>query len=139
MPDLRIAAVCDVWDYSLDFGKKLAFHRSHGKLATVAAVRPLKRFGALELDGDRVVSFKEKPDGEGGWINGGFFLLSPRVRRLIDGDETIWEHGPLEALASLGELVAYEHDDFWHPMDTLRDKNLLEAMWASGKAPWRNW
>ena len=103
------------------------------------AVRPLKRFGALELDGDRVVSFKEKPDGEGGWINGGFFLLSPRVRRLIDGDETIWEHGPLEALASLGELVAYEHDDFWHPMDTLRDKNLLEAMWASGKAPWRNW
>jgi len=124
---------------NIDFGKELAFHRSHGKLATVAAVRPLKRFGALELDGDRVVSFKEKPDGEGGWINGGFFLLSPRVRRLIDGDETIWEHGPLEALASLGELVAYQHDDFWHPMDTLRDKNLLEAMWASGKAPWRNW
>lgn len=114
------------------------FHRSHGRMATVTAVRPAKRFGALSLDGDRVTTFKEKPDNDGGWINGGFFLLSPKVKDLIAGDDTIWEREPLEALATQNQLRAFIHPGFWHPMDTLRDKQFLEEQWA-GQAPWRKW
>lgn len=123
----------------LDIGKQLAFHRAHGRMATITAVRPLKRFGALGLEGDRVTSFKEKPDGEGGWINGGFFLLSPAIARFLEGDETVWEHGPLERLAEAGELIAFRHQGFWHPMDTPRDKTALEQQWAGGKAAWKIW
>ncbi len=114
------------------------YHRAHGKMATVTAVRPAKRFGALALDGDRVTTFKEKPDNDGGWINGGFFLLSPKVKDLIMGDDTIWEREPLEALATQNQLRAFIHPGFWHPMDTLRDKQFLEEQWA-GQAPWRKW
>ncbi len=114
------------------------FHHAHGRMATVTAVRPAKRFGALSLDGDRVTTFKEKPDNDGGWINGGFFLLSPKVKDLILGDDTIWEREPLEALATQNQLRAFIHPGFWHPMDTLRDKQFLEEQWA-GQAPWRKW
>lgn len=114
------------------------FHRAHGKMATVTAVRPAKRFGALALDGDRVTTFKEKPENDGGWINGGFFLLSPKVKELIKNDDTIWEREPLEALATQDQLRAFIHPGFWHPMDTLRDKQFLEEQWA-GKAPWKKW
>lgn len=114
------------------------FHRAHGKQATVTAVRPAKRFGALALDGDRVTTFKEKPENDGGWINGGFFLLSPKVKDLIKDDNTIWEREPLEALATQDQLRAFIHPGFWHPMDTLRDKQFLEEQWA-GQAPWRKW
>lgn len=121
---------------NLDVNAELAFHRAHGKLATVTAVRPAKRFGALTLDNDRVLAFAEKPEGEGGWINGGFFLLSPKVGEMIAGDGTVWEADPLEHLAASDELRAYIHDGFWHPMDTLRDKNYLENLWATPPAPW---
>jgi glucose-1-phosphate cytidylyltransferase len=114
------------------------FHRTHGKMATVTAVRPAKRFGALALEGDRVTTFKEKPENDGGWINGGFFLLSPKVKDLIKDDDTIWEREPLEALATQDQLRAFIHPGFWHPMDTLRDKQFLEEQWA-GQAPWRKW
>jgi glucose-1-phosphate cytidylyltransferase len=123
----------------IDINAEMAFHRSHGRLATVAAVRPAKRFGAMEVDGDRVLSFAEKPEDEGGWINGGFFLLSPKVVDLIDGDETVWERQPLEALARNDQLHAYVHQGFWHPMDTLRDRKFLEDQWSSGEAKWRVW
>jgi glucose-1-phosphate cytidylyltransferase len=123
----------------IDIGAELAFHRAHGRLATVAAVRPSKRFGALNLAEDRVTSFREKPDDEGGWINGGFFLLSPKVAELIAGDDTIFEREPLEQLAARNELRAYVHEGFWQPMDTMRDKALLEEAWASGHPPWRVW
>jgi glucose-1-phosphate cytidylyltransferase len=117
----------------------LAFHRAHGKLATVTAVRPPARFGRLELDGDRVVEFSEKPQLGEGWINGAFFVLEPRVFEYVDGDATQWEREPLERLASEGELMAYKHDSFWQCMDTLRDRKLLEQLWQSGNPPWKTW
>lgn len=115
------------------------FHRRHGKLATVTAVRPPARFGSLEFEGDRVVRFAEKPQVGEGWINGGFFVLEPAVLQYIDGDDTHFEREPLERLAEDGELCAYRHPDFWQCMDTLRDKRYLESLWNSGKAPWRVW
>ena len=124
---------------SLDLRRLLAFHRSHGRLATVTAVRPPARFGGLRIEGDRVVQFEEKPQIGEGWINGGFFVLNPEVARFIKGDETVFEREPLEALASEGELVAYRHDGFWQSMDTLRDKRLLESLWEQGNAPWKTW
>lgn len=123
----------------IDIAAELAFHRNHGRKATIAAVSPPGRFGALEFDGDRVSGFMEKPAGDGGLINGGFFVLDPTVIDLIDGPNTIWEAGPLETLARSGELVAFRHDGFWQPMDTLRDKQLLERLWADGHAPWKCW
>jgi len=124
---------------NLDLKAELAFHRSHGRLATVTAVRPVKRFGAINIEGDRVLTFEEKPEHDGGWINGGFFLLSPRVGDLIEGDATIWERGPMEKLARADQLRAYVHTGFWQPMDTLRDRSFLEELWSSGRAPWRLW
>lgn len=123
----------------VDIGRLIEFHRGHGRLATVTATQPPGRFGALELEGDRVRSFSEKPHGDGAWINGGFFVLSPRVIDFIEGDETAWERGPIERLATEGELRAYFHAGFWQPMDTLRDKQQLEALWSEGKAPWKVW
>ena len=115
------------------------FHRKGGRIATVTAVRPPGRFGALDMQGDRVTGFAEKPAGDGGWINGGFFVLEPPVFKYLHGDEDIWEHAPMEGLARDGQLDAYKHDGFWQPMDTLREKNLLEDLWAGGKAPWKTW
>jgi len=123
----------------IDIGASIAFHRSHGKLATMTAVQPPGRFGAIDIDGQRIVSFKEKPQGDGAWINGGYFVLSPKVIDLIDGDDTIWEKGPMEALAQSGQVDAFHHHGFWQPMDTLRDKMLLEELWDSGRAPWKRW
>ncbi len=123
----------------VNIGAAIAFHRQHGKLATVTAVQPPGRYGALNRDGDQVTGFTEKPRGEGGLINGGFFVLSPKVLPLIEGDSSSWEGAPLEQLARMGEMMAYEHNGFWQPMDTLREKNLLEELWASGKAPWKSW
>jgi glucose-1-phosphate cytidylyltransferase len=117
----------------------LEFHRSHGRLATVTAVRPPARFGGLVFDGDLVSEFTEKPQIGEGWINGGFFVLEPQVLEYIDGDETIWERDPLERLAADGQLAAYRHDGFWQPMDTLRDVRLLNALWDDGDAPWKLW
>lgn len=124
---------------NVDIAQILAFHKAHGYLATMTAVQPPGRFGALGLEDNSVRSFLEKPHGEGGWINGGFFVLSPKVLDLIEGDDTIWERTPLEELARLGNLQAYRHDGFWQPMDTLRDRTLLEELWASGNAPWKTW
>jgi glucose-1-phosphate cytidylyltransferase len=123
----------------VDLSGQIAFHRAHGKLATVTAVQPPGRYGALQTDGDSVRGFAEKPRGDGGRINGGFFVLSPRVIDYIDCDQTSWEAAPLEKLASEGQLKAWEHDGFWQPMDTLRDKNHLEELWQSGRAPWKVW
>ncbi len=123
----------------VDIAKQIAFHRRHGKLATVTAVQPPGRYGALQLAGAEVTGFTEKPRGDGGFINGGFFVLSPKCLDLIEGDETSWELEPLTALAAKGELMAFEHAGFWQPMDTLRDKNLLESLWQSGRAPWKIW
>ncbi len=123
----------------VDFRAQLAFHRQHGKWATITAVRPPGRFGALRLDGDHVTGFMEKPTGDGGFINGGFFILSPRCLDLIDGDDCSWESGPLVRLAAMGELKAWQHDGFWLPMDTLREKLNLEQLWESGMAPWKSW
>jgi glucose-1-phosphate cytidylyltransferase len=117
----------------------LAHHRTEGAQATVTAIQPAGRFGALELQGERVRSFLEKPQGDGRWISGGFFVCEPSVFDRIEGDDTIWERGPLEGLAADGELAVYRHPGFWAAMDTLRDKNFLESLWASGKAPWRVW
>jgi len=117
----------------------LAFHKAHGKKATISATYPPGRFGALEIQNDVVRSFKEKPKGDGGMINGGFFVLSPSVLPLIENDQTIWESKPLEALTNQGELIAYQHQGFWQPMDTLRDKTYLEELWVSGQAPWKVW
>jgi glucose-1-phosphate cytidylyltransferase len=124
---------------SINITELIAFHRRHGKLATMTATQPPGRFGALQLDNHAVTSFLEKPTGEGGWINGGFFVLSPKTLELIEGDETIWERGPLETLAHTGQLQAFLHEGFWQPMDTLRDRNHLEDLWQSGKAPWKVW
>lgn len=122
----------------IDIGALLAFHRSCGRLATITAVTPPGRFGALEFEGDVVKNFIEKPDGDGGRINGGFFVIHPKALELIGGPDTVWEREPLEQLARAGQLAAYRHDGFWHPMDTLRDKTHLEQLWQSG-APWRKW
>jgi glucose-1-phosphate cytidylyltransferase len=126
--------VCNV-----DITKLIEFHRRHGKNATVTAVQPPGRFGALEMSGTTVNSFLEKPHGDGMNINGGFFVLKPKVIDLIDNDDTIWERKPLELLASVGQLEAFTHQGFWQPMDTLRDKTYLEDLWASNNAPWKVW
>lgn len=124
--DVNIAALLD-------------FHRSHGKLATVTGVQPPGRYGALDIHGNRVNGFMEKPPGDGAWINGGFFVLSPDVLSRIADDGSSWEGAPLESLAADGQLQVYRHSGFWQPMDTLRDKNQLEALWQSGEAPWKTW
>ncbi len=123
----------------LDVTALIAHHRAQGALATVTAVQPPGRFGAVEIDGARVRSFNEKPPGDGAWLNGGFFVLSPEVGRYIDGDETVWEQEPMRTLAREGQLASFRHTGFWQAMDTLRDRNQLELMWASGRAPWRTW
>ncbi len=123
----------------LDVTKELELHRESGAAATVTAVQPPGRFGVLNLQEDRVSAFLEKPAGDGGWINGGFFLVEPAVVDEIEGDETVWERGPLERLANEGSLAAYKHEGFWHPMDTLRDKMVLEELWAAGRPPWKIW
>jgi glucose-1-phosphate cytidylyltransferase len=123
----------------VDIGAQIDFHRAHGKLATVTAVLPPGRYGALERSGDVVDGFIEKPRGDGGWINGGFFVLSPQVLDLVESDATSWETDPLAQLAKQKQLMAYEHVGFWQPMDTLREKNLLEELWLSGRAPWKRW
>ncbi len=123
----------------LDIPAEIAFHLAHGRKATVTAVRPVGRFGAMGIDGERVVAFEEKPETDGGWINGGFFLLSPSVGALIAGDQTVWEREPMERLAAGDELRAFVHGGFWHPMDTLRDRNFLEEQWAKGAARWKTW
>jgi glucose-1-phosphate cytidylyltransferase len=124
---------------NVDVTASIAYHREHGKLATVTAVQPPGRYGALTMDGDGVRGFTEKPSGEGGLINGGFFVLSPGCLDRIAGDETSWEREPLTGLARDGELMAWRHLGFWQPMDTLREKDMLEAMWESGEAPWKVW
>ncbi|MDR2186444.1 MAG: glucose-1-phosphate cytidylyltransferase [Azonexus sp.] len=123
----------------LDISAEIAFHKQHGKLATVTAVQPPGRYGALQLAGANVTGFMEKPRGDGGLINGGFFILSPQCLSLISGDNSSWEGEPLARLAKDGQLAAFEHKGFWQPMDTLREKNMLEDLWASGKAPWKVW
>ena len=123
----------------IDITAEIAFHRQHGRWATVTAVQPPGRYGALQITGSEVAGFMEKPRGDGGLINGGFFVLSPKCLELIEGDETSWEQKPLMELARLGQLRAFEHQGFWQPMDTLREKNLLEELWDSGKAPWKLW
>jgi glucose-1-phosphate cytidylyltransferase len=123
----------------IDVGELIKFHRAQGTLATVSSVQPMGRFGAMSVDGTRVVEFSEKPLGDGAWVNGGFFVLSPGVRRYLDGDETIWEEEPLRRLASEGQLSSFRHTGFWQPMDTLRDKLRLQALWERGAAPWKVW
>ena len=125
----------------VDVRSAIAFHREHGGLATLTAVQPPGRFGALVLDpsGPAIRTFTEKPTGEGGWVNGGYFVLEPGVMDRIEGDDTTWEREPLESLARDGEIAAFKHHGFWQPMDTLRDKQQLEALWESGSAPWKVW
>jgi glucose-1-phosphate cytidylyltransferase len=123
----------------VDIGALVDFHRAHGKMATVTGVRPPGRYGAIERDGARVTAFAEKPRGDGGLINGGFFVLSPACLALIEGDHTSWESDPLVELAARDEMMVYEHSGFWQPMDTLRDKNHLESLWNGGRAPWKVW
>lgn len=124
---------------NVDITAARAFHQQHGRLATVTAVRPPGRFGAMAMDGDTVTHFEEKPHGDGGWINGGFFILKPAVLDYIEGDQTYWERRPLERLAAEQQLRAYRHQGFWHPMDTVRDRTYLEDLWNSGQAPWKVW
>jgi len=124
--DVNITALCE-------------FHKQHGKLATLTATQPPGRFGALKLSGNDILSFQEKPQGDGSWINGGFFILSPKIFNYIEGDNTVFERGPMDKLAHDGQIAAFFHSGFWQPMDTLRDKNHLEELWASGKAPWKTW
>lgn len=124
----------------INLNRLLAFHKSHGRTATITAVQPSGRFGALDMDeNDHVISFKEKPKGDNAWINGGFFVLEAKIFDYIEGDRTVWEREPLEYLAKEGELAAYRHTGFWQPMDTLRDKNQLDELWGSGKPPWKTW
>lgn len=125
---------------NVDIQKLVSYHHRHGKLVTVTSIQPSGRFGALEIDdSNEVQGFQEKPQGDGAWINGGFFVMQPEVLKYIEGDETVLEKEPLERLAREGNLVAYKHTGFWQPMDTLRDKNLLEDLWKSGQAPWKLW
>jgi glucose-1-phosphate cytidylyltransferase len=123
----------------VDFNKEIAFHKSHGKMATILAVQPAGRYGALDIKDKEVLRFMEKPHSENGWINGGFFVLSPKVLDYVAGDSDSFEGNPVLRLASEGELVAYKHTGFWQAMDTLREKNILEDMWNKGKAPWKVW
>jgi glucose-1-phosphate cytidylyltransferase len=140
--------LCDEESFCFTYGDGVAnvdlsaltnFHRSHGRLATVTAVKPPGRFGALSLDGNLIVDFQEKPAGDGAWINGGFFVLSPKTLDFIEDDQTIWEREPMERLAREDQFRAFFHDGFWQPMDTLRDKGLLEELWQAGGAPWKLW
>lgn len=123
----------------VDITGAIAFHKAHGKKATVTSVPPPRRFGQLVMDGDKVVDFSEKPVGDGGLINGGFFVLSPKVGDYLTGDKAVWEQGPLQQLAEEDELRSFEHSGFWQPMDTIRERQELEEMWASGDAPWKTW
>lgn len=124
---------------NINITEQLEFHRNHGKLATVASVQPPGRFGSLNIQDNQVMGFHEKPLGDSGWINGGFFVLSPKVLDEIEGDHVSWEEGPLQSLASKNQLQAFHHDGFWQPMDTLREKILLEDLWQSNNAPWKAW
>jgi glucose-1-phosphate cytidylyltransferase len=144
----RIASYIDTEDFCLTYGdgvgnvdisKLVEFHKAHGKQATVTAVLPPGRFGALDLSGSQVDGFVEKPVGDGGWINGGFFVLNKKVCELIEDDQTVWEQGPLRSLAESKQLMAFKHEGFWQPMDTLREKNYLDQLWNSSKAPWKIW
>jgi glucose-1-phosphate cytidylyltransferase len=121
----------------VNISELIEFHKSHNKLATLTATQPPGRFGALDLDGNKINSFQEKPQGDGAWVNGGFFVLSPKVIDYIEDDSIMWERKPMENLAKEGQLLAFFHHGFWQPMDTLRDKVLLEELWQSGKAPWK--
>lgn len=123
----------------IDIAELVRFHKEQGRKATITSVTPPGRFGAVEFDGHHVTGFREKPAGDGGRINGGFFVADPSVLDLVDGPETVWEAGPLERLAANGDLAGYRHDGFWHPMDTLRDKLHLDDLWNSGDAPWKRW
>lgn len=123
----------------INISETLRFHKKHGKAATLTATYPPGRFGAMDIEDQQVMSFKEKPKGDGAMINGGFFVLTPKVLDYLTDDSTVWEQSPLMGLAEDGELMAYEHQGFWQPMDTLRDKHLLEELWESGKAPWKTW
>jgi glucose-1-phosphate cytidylyltransferase len=123
----------------VDVTKLVEFHRAQRTIATVTAVQPAGRFGAMDLEGERVSQFREKLAGDGMWINGGFFVLSPAVRDYLEGDETVWEQEPLQRLAADGQLSSYKHRGFWQPMDTLREKHQLEELWATGRAPWKIW
>jgi len=123
----------------VDIKALIAFHKKQGTLATLTAAQPPGRFGALNIRGNKITNFEEKPQGDGGWVNSGFFILSPKVIDYIDGDETIWEREPLQRLAADGQLSVYRHRGFWEPMDTQRDKNHLEGLWNSGKCPWKIW
>ena len=124
---------------NIDIAASIAFHRKQGKLATISAVAPPGRYGALQMKDNLVNDFVEKPAGDGGMINGGFFVLSPKVIDMIEGDQTSWEGEPLKKLAAMGEMAAFVHNGFWQPMDTLREKNMLEELWAAGEAPWKIW
>lgn len=145
----RVADYLDNEDFFFTYGDGVAnidlttlvnYHKDLKTLATLTAVQPPGRFGALEIQKDNKISgFREKPQGDGGWINGGFFVLSPKVIDYIEDDYTVWEHAPLETLARNNQLAAYVHSDFWHPLDTMRDKNYLEDLWSTGKAPWKIW
>jgi glucose-1-phosphate cytidylyltransferase len=144
----RVGAYLDREDFCFTYGDGVsdvditalvAFHRQHGTLATVTATRPPGRFGVLTMARDKITAFKEKPEEEGGWINGGYFVLSPKVLEYIEGDATPWEREPMERLARDGQLSAYTHAGFWQPLDTLRDRNLLNDLWDSGRAPWKKW
>lgn len=123
----------------IDITQSISFHKAHGKLGTMTAVQPPGRFGAIDIDGQRIVSFKEKPQGDGNWINGGYFVLSPKVIDYITSDNTIWEREPMENLARNNQINAFHHHGFWQPMDTLRDRLLLEELWEGGQAPWKKW
>ena len=123
----------------INVSELISHHKASGRLATVTAVQPPGRYGALDITGDKVKGFLEKPKGEGGWINGGFFVLSPKCIDYIQDDSTVWEQEPLEQLATRNELSAYRHDGFWQPMDTLREKTQLEGLWSTNKAPWKTW
>jgi len=124
----------------IDIAQSITFHQQHGKLSTVTSVQPPGRYGAIECNSNsQVTGFIEKPRGDGGMINGGFFVLSPKVLKLIDSDQTSWEDKPLKDLATMGEMMAFEHQGFWQPMDTMRERTQLEELWASGKAPWKTW
>jgi len=144
----RIAPYLDNEDFCFTYGDGVSdvnvtelvkFHRSQNTLATVTAVQPAGRFGSLDMSGHNIIAFEEKPQGDGSWVNGGYFVLSPKVLDYIDGDETTWEKEPVQALAHAGKLSAYKHNGFWHPMDTLRDNKYLNELWDSGNAPWKVW
>ena len=123
----------------VDIGALVEFHKKQKTYATVTAVQPPGRYGAIDIHGDKVTSFKEKPSGDGGWVNGGFFVLEPEIFRYIEGDQTLWETAPLEALSREGQLSVYKHPGFWQSMDTLRDKNYLDSLWSNGQALWKVW